>query len=319
MWRPATIRHAATALLLMGALAAPVLAANYTLFQLSSAICYGIGILGLKLLSGYNGQFSLGHSAFFATGAYVAVVLSDAGWNYYLTIPVAAAGTFILGLLLGWPALRIRGHHLALVTFLLALAAPQLARSSLLTPFTGGSLGTGMPRPAPPIAGVSADLWWYGLSLVAALLLLAFAVAITRGRFGRAMQASRDHPRAARAMGMDVALVNTTAFGISASYAGIAGALMMGPLAYVGPDSFTSLVAIGLFIGVLLTGLRWLAGSFIGGLVIVFLPIWTEDLAQNLTATKHLTWGAFGIALLAIVYAMAIDWRRVWQRVGGKR
>src|SRR5262245_63043041 len=103
---------------------------NYGFLQLSLMIVYAIAVLGLILLTGFNGQISLGHGAFFAVGAYVAAVLIDqANWPYWATLPVAAMLCFVVGYLFGLPALRLEGHYLALATFALAVAVPQILKN----------------------------------------------------------------------------------------------------------------------------------------------------------------------------------------------
>ena len=314
---PLRLRLLVDTALVFGAIAAPVVASGFTLFQLSQAVCYGIGVLGLKLLAGFNGQFSLGHSIFFAVGAYTTAALTANGFDFYQTLPVAAVGAAILGFAIGWPALRIRGHHLAVVTLVFALAAPQLARWSVLQDVTGGSAGIGFSRPAVPIDGLSQDEWWYAVSVVVALALVVVAILITRSRIGRAMQASRDNPVAARANGVNTAGVNTFSFALSASYAGLAGGLMMGPLAYVGPDSFGALLGISLFVAIVITGPKWIGGAFVGGLLIVFLPNWAENLSLGLDKTSALTNVVYGVALLGVLYAQLVDWRRLARRLRG--
>ena len=224
------LQRIAEFVLLLGAIAALFVASQFTLFQLTQAIGFGIGVLGLKLLSGYNGQFSIGHSIFFAVGAYTTAILTSGGANYYLTLPLAAFAAFVLGAMIGWPALRIRGHHLAVVTLVFALAASQIARSSLLAPLTGGPNGIGFDQPSTPIVGLTIDQWWYLLVLIAALALIVAATLLVNSRFGRSMQASRDHFVAARSTGINTAFVNTMSFGTSAAFAGFGGGLLMGPL-----------------------------------------------------------------------------------------
>src|SRR6476620_3312436 len=115
--------------LVMGAVALPFLVSNYRVFQFNMVLVYAIVLLGLNILTGYNGQISLGHGAVYAIGAYVAAILMDrAGWPYWATLPVAGAACFVSGFLFGLPALRLRGHYLALATFALAVAMPQIIK-----------------------------------------------------------------------------------------------------------------------------------------------------------------------------------------------
>jgi branched-chain amino acid transport system permease protein len=129
----------------------PFLVKNYRVFQFNLVIVYAIAVLGLNILTGYNGQFSLGHGAFYAIGAYTSAILMDqAGMPYWLTLPLAALVCFTFGVLMGFPALRLEGHFLALATFALALAVPQLLKYKKLEGMTGGVQGIVLAKPEPP-------------------------------------------------------------------------------------------------------------------------------------------------------------------------
>lgn len=313
MRRPGIAQRIADIAILAGAAAAPFVAESFTLFELTQAMAYGIGVLGLKLLTGYNGQFSLGHSIFFVLGAYAAAILVDAGLSYYLTLPIAAAGAFLLGFALGWPALRIRGHHLAVVTLVLAMALPQIVRSSALAPLTGGPTGLSLPFNLAP-SGIDRDLWWYLLTLAAAVAIAGLSRLIVRSRLGRAMQACRDAPSGAEAAGVDLVGTNTLSFGISAAFAGLGGALLMGPLGYVGPDTFTVFLGLSLYVAVIATGPTWILGAFLGGLLIVYLPSWAQGVALGLDKSQSLIFAVYGVILLAILYPQALGRLRFRRR-----
>src|SRR5689334_14833717 len=125
--------------LVAGAVALPFMVSNYRVFQFNMVLVYAIVLLGLNILTGYNGQISLGHGAFYAIGAYVAAILMDrAGWPYWATIPLAGLACFVSGFLFGLPALRLRGHYLALATFALAVAMPQILKYKHIEQWTGG-------------------------------------------------------------------------------------------------------------------------------------------------------------------------------------
>ncbi len=200
---------------------------NFHLFQLTQVMIYAIAIMGLNLLTGINGQFSLGHSAFYAIGAYTAAILMDQfGVSYVWTLPVAAIICFIVGFLFGFPALRLEGIYLALATFGLAVAAPQILKLTPLEHWTGGVQGIVINKPDAPFGlKLSQDQWLYYFTLVVGFALYIFAKNIINSRTGRAMMAIRDNVVAARTMGIDVGLYKTLAFGVSAAYTGVAGAL----------------------------------------------------------------------------------------------
>ena len=205
----------------------PLALKNFVLFQLTLAMSYAIAILGLALLTGFNGQFSLGHSAFFAVGAYTAAIMMDHwGISYIWTLPVAGVASLVFGFLFGLPALRLQGIYLALATFSLAVAAPQLLKSKPLEPWTGGVQGIVIVKPDAPFGlPLSSDQWLYYLTLAVVVVAFVCAANLINSRTGRALIAIRDNPIAARAMGIDISLYKALTFGVSAFYTGVAGAL----------------------------------------------------------------------------------------------
>src|SRR5215472_5557094 len=155
---------------LVVALLPPFVAKNFVVFQLTLALIYAVAILGLNLLTGFNGQFSLGHSAFYGIGAYTAAILMDrADVAYYWTLPAAGAVCFVVGFLFGLPALRLQGIYLALATFALAIAMPQLLKSAPLEPWTGGVQGIVIIKPEAPFGlPLNADQWLYYFTIMVA-------------------------------------------------------------------------------------------------------------------------------------------------------
>src|SRR5437588_7609360 len=145
---------------------------NFYIFQITLAIIYAIAILGLNLLTGFNGQFSLGHSAFFAVGAYTAaIMIENFGFDYYWTLPVAGAVCFAFGFLFGLPALRLSGVYLALATFSLAIAMPQLLKLGTFEHWTGGVQGLVVTKPDAPFGlKINQDVWLYYITLGVALV-----------------------------------------------------------------------------------------------------------------------------------------------------
>src|SRR5579863_1059962 len=146
-----TGRRAAVALLGVVALGLPFFASGYHLFQFSQVLIYAIALLGLNVLTGFNGQISLGHGAFFALGAYASAILqTHFGAPYWATIPPAGALCFAAGFLFGLPALRFGGLYLALATFALAVATPQLLDYKAFDAWTGGVQGLQLGKPHAP-------------------------------------------------------------------------------------------------------------------------------------------------------------------------
>src|SRR5262249_44555366 len=159
-------------------------AKNFLIFQITLAVVYAIAILGLNLLTGFNGQFSLGHSAFYAIGAYTAAILMDqADVAYYWTLPAAGATCLITGFLFGLPALRLEGIYLALATFALAIATPQILKSTMLEPWTGGVQGIVINKPTAPFGlPLNPDQWLYFFTFAVAALMYACAVSLVNSR-----------------------------------------------------------------------------------------------------------------------------------------
>lgn len=272
---------------------------NFILFQLTLAMIYGIAIIGLNLLTGFNGQFSLGHSAFFALGAYTAAIMMDRGIGYIWTLPAAGAVSLVFGFLFGLPALRLQGIYLALATFSLAVATPQLLKSKPLEPLTGGVQGIVILKPDAPFGlPLSADQWLYYLTLAVVVLMFWCAVNLINSRTGRALIAIRDNPIAARAMGVNISLYKSLTFGVSALYTGIAGALGAIVIQFVAPDSFTFAFAIALFVGLVVGGVDSIAGALFGGLFVLFVPNIAESVSKGLAGA------VYGVILILVIYVM---------------
>lgn len=292
-WMLAIVAIAAAALL-------PLFVKNFILFQLTLAMVYGIAILGLCLLTGINGQFSLGHSAFFAIGAYTAAIMMDRfGLNYLWTLPVAGIVCLGFGFLFGLPALRLHGIYLALATFSLAVATPQILKSSPLEHWTGGVQGIVIIKPDAPFGlPLSSDQWLYYLTLLIVVVMFGAAGNLIGSRTGRALVAIRDNPIAARAMGIDISIYKSLAFGVSAFYTGVAGALGAIVIQFVAPDSFTFAFAIALFVGLVVGGVNSIPGTLFGGLFVLFVP----NIAEHFS--KGLAGAVYGLILILVIYLM---------------
>jgi branched-chain amino acid transport system permease protein len=293
-------RLALLAALLIVLVATPFVLEGYALFQVAMMLVYAIGVLGLNLLMGFNGQISIGHGAFFALGAYVvAMLMAHAGWPYWATLPVAAGVCLLFGLLFGLPALRLSGVYLALSTFALALAVPQLIRYKPLVKWTGGGQGLTLDRPSPPgWVPLSADQWLYGLTLAITLLLFWWAHNLLAGRLGRAIVAIRENPLSASTMGINLPFYKTVTFGISGMYTGIAGGLSAILVQFVSPDNFDLFLSISFLVGVAVGGLGRVSGAIYGGVFIVIIP---NLLAKVSTATP---WAIYGAVLIGVMYVM---------------
>ena len=283
----------------------PFFVKNFIIFQMTMVLIYAIAVLALNILTGASGQFSLGQSAFYALGAYTsAILIEHAGMNYALTLPFAGIVCFIAGFLFGLPALRLSGIYLALATFALAVAMPQLLKLGVFEHWTGGVQGLVVTKPdAPEIFAsmglkVSQDMWLYFFTLVVAVVIYIVSVNLLKSRSGRAMMSIRDNEIAASAMGVDVALYKTLAFGVSAGITGIAGGLGAIAVQFVAPDGYTIQLAIALFLGMVVGGVGWLPGSLAGALFIVFVP----NIAEHVS--KGLSGAVFGVILIFIIFLL---------------
>ena len=310
-------------LLLIALLVLPFLFKNYRVFQFNLVLVYAIAILGLNILTGFNGQFSLGHGAFYAFGAYAAAILMDrVGVPYWATLPLAFAFCFGVGFLVGFPALRLAGHFLALATFALALAVPQLLKYKKIEGLTGGVQGIVLNKPEPPFSfrfldqPFSADRWLYYFTLLVAALMFLLAWNLLRGRIGRAMIAVRDHPIAASAMGINLTMVKSLTFGVSAGITGVAGALGAIVVAFVSPDSFTVNLSIFLLVGVVVGGLASIPGAIFGGIFIQFVPNIADEISKSAPAA------IYGLMLIAFMYLLPMGVMggiyKLWARLRAK-
>jgi branched-chain amino acid transport system permease protein len=282
------------------ALVIPFVVKSFFVFQLTLVMVYGLAILGLNLLTGFNGQFSLGHSAFYGIGAYTAAILMEQlDLAYYWTLPCAGAVCFVVGFLFGLPALRLQGLYLALATFALATAMPQILKFQPLEPLTGGVQGIVILKPDPP-PGVplDADQWLYFFTLAVLLIMFAGAANLVKSRTGRAIMAIRDHPIAAAAMGINTSLYKTLTFGVSALYTGVAGALGAIAIQFVAPDSFTFLLSVSLLVGLVVGGVGSIPGSLFGGVFVLFVPNIAERISTGLAGA------IYGVILLLVIYVM---------------
>jgi branched-chain amino acid transport system permease protein len=301
-WSPRWV--VAGIVLIVAACALPFLISNYRVFQATMVLAYAIALLGLNILTGYNGQISLGHGAFYAIGAYVAAIMMDQmGLPYWATIPAAGAVCLVVGFLFGLPALRVEGVYLALATFALGVALPQLLKYKHLEHWTGGVQGISLIKPDPPFATLfglklNPDRWLYLFALAVTIVMFVLAWNLLRGRVGRALIAIRDQPIAASTMGINNAMYKSLAFGVSAMFTGVAGALGAIAVAFVAPDSFTIFLSITFVVGMVVGGLASITGAFWGALFIQFIP----NIADNIS--KAAPWAIYGALMIVFMYVM---------------
>jgi branched-chain amino acid transport system permease protein len=288
------------------ALCFPFFASGYHLYQGAQVLILAIALLGLNLLTGFNGQISLGHGAFFAIGGYgTAILITKFGLPYWAAIPMASVVCFIAGFLFGFPALRFGGLYLALATFALAVATPQMLIYKGFDAYTGGAMGLTLEKPHAPFGlPLSADQWLYLFCLISAGALYWAASNLVRGRIGRALIAIRDHPIAAETMGVDAPLFKTACFGVSALYAGVAGGLSAIVVGFVSPESFGLPLSLAFLVGLVVGGLASLGGMLFGALFIEFVPNVADQLTVSFgESAKALPGAVYGVLL---ILAMAV-------------
>jgi branched-chain amino acid transport system permease protein len=287
-------------LLAVVACALPFVVSNYRVFQFTLVLVYAIALLGLNILTGYNGQISLGHGAFYAIGAYTAAILMDRyGMPYWATLPIAGAICLVVGFLFGLPALRLEGLYLALATNALGFAMPQLLKYHHLEKWTGGVQGIVISKPDPPFGlKLNPDQWLYFFTLAVTSVMFWLGWNLLRGRVGRAMIAIRDNHTAAEAMGVNTALYKSLTFGVSALYTGVAGALGAIAIQFVAPDSFGIFLSLTLLVGIVIGGLASISGALFGALFIQFVPNVADEIS------KAAPWAIFGVFMLGFAYLM---------------
>ncbi len=276
----------------------PLVFSDFREFQFAYVGVYFIAALGLNVLTGYAGQISLGHGGFMMLGAYVTAILSvKHGMNDLLTIPLAGVITGVAGFLFGFPALRLRGVYLALATFAIPVALISLAKR--FPDFTGG--GGGMPL-TRIVDGHTAYLITWPIAGV----LFAAAWLLLRGRLGRAFRTVRESEIAAVSSGVNLALTKTTAFGISAFYAGVAGSLYAIAVAFVNPDTFPISLSILLLTGIVVGGLGSLSGVVFGALFIEYIPIYSPDILEAVQKPLGIHLDAKAAGAPAVVYGVIL-------------
>ena len=277
--------------------------------QLAYVGVYLVALIGLNILTGYTGQISLGHGAFMAVGGYTtAILMTDHGVKDVWTIPLAALVAGVVGFLFGIPALRLSGLYLALATFAIAVSMPAVIKR--FEGFTGGGSGInlfGTPEltaSLTPVTILGQELvfndWIYYLSWTTALIGYVIAWLLLRGRTGRALRAVRDSETAAQSSGVSLPRYKTLAFGVSAAYAGAAGALFAISTTFVNPDTFPVALSILLLVGVVVGGLGSLVGLIAGAIFIQFLPIWSQEVSQSPGAPSVVS----GLVLIALMFVL---------------
>ncbi|MET9913746.1 branched-chain amino acid ABC transporter permease [Streptomyces sp. NPDC006476] len=287
------------------------------LTPIAQVVPYAVAVLGLNLVTGWTGQVSLGHAAFFGAGAYtVAVLCGDRGWPWGAAVPAAAVAGAALGFLVGIPALRLRGLYLAVVTLAVGVAFPVLLTQPFALELGTGGVGgkttdVGWHKPAWFGLNVTDFGWRYLVAATVAGVLFWLAAGLVRGRTGRSLIAVRDHETAARVCGVWPAGVRTGAFAVSAAYGALGGALYILITPTVSPGTVGFQITLLFITAMVLGGSTTVAGAWIGGAAMVFLPQWTADWAGSMPGLAAVSSqpglfsnAVYGLLLIAAVFAM---------------
>ena len=307
--------------------------------RVTKSISFMIAILGLQVVAGYTGQLSLGQSFFFGTGAYFSAwLVSDHNWPWFVSLVVVVPVCFVIGLLFGIPALRIRGLYLALVTLGMAAVFPSLILLDVLEPYTGGAAGKQVDSDLIPPSWLPLDgildalnklpfigqyfgegegmsskqeqrVWTFFLMTILAIICFKLVSNLIKSRPGRAMRAVRDNETSAAVNGISLAYHKTMSFGVASALGGVGGMVYVAELGIASQGDFTQLLSILFVVGMVVGGVGTLSGAVIGGLVIAFVPDWASS-TQNLPGVPE-RWlqgptGGFILGVLLIVLTFVL-------------
>jgi branched-chain amino acid transport system permease protein len=280
-------------LLVIALAAAPLGLKNYGVYLLTLWCVYVMAGMGLNLTVGYAGQMSIGHAAFLGIGAYTAAILMKAGLSFWLVLPLAALNCFVVGLVIGFPALRVQHHYLAFATLGFNMLVYLFFRNEEW--LTGGTFGiSGIQRPA--LAGFSLDApqRFFYFTLVSTIVLAAFLGWIIRSPWGRAFAALRDNPIRAESLGVNIMAYTLLAFAIGAAFAGVAGAYFAALVQFIEPGPFHLVTSLMMLLMVIVGGSGRFFGPMLGAAIVILLPEWLRVL-------KDWYLVMFGLAVVAMM------------------
>jgi len=305
---------------------------NLGLPRTSKALTFAIAVLGLQVIVGYTGQLALGQSFFFGTGAYLSAwLVADHDWSWIVSLLVVVPVCFLLGMLFGLPALRIRGLYLALVTLGLAATFPAIVQLDALDEYTGGAAGktvdSDLVAPgwfeslANGIAGVLQSLpllgqyfgegdpsskevdriYRFALIVILIFVLIWLVSNLLKSRTGRSIRAIRDNETSAAVSGVDLTMAKTLSFGLASAIGGIGGMVYVAELGIASPGDFTQLLSILFIVGLVTGGVGTLSGAVVGGLVIAFVPEWASSTEEFPGIPERWLQGPTGSFILGVL------------------
>lgn len=285
----------------------PYMVEPFRLGQVSVAALYAIVVVALNFLSGYGGQISLGHAAFFGLGAYVTgILVTDHDWSLGWALMAAVISNLVVGAVVAFPALRLKGIYVVLVTLAIGLIFPTLVMR--FEDLTGGSSGLfGIDVPVPGMAYFSgfngAILFKYWAAMLGLVLTCLVVRNLVRSRFGRSVIALRDNETVAIIMGVNRTTTRTLLFGTSAGLTGLAGGLFAVNTGLITPLSFSLMLTLYFLAGMVIGGTSSLWGPVIGGFAIYFIPVWASGLSSIGDASN---WAGvvLGVIIILVMYTM---------------
>ena len=289
--------------LMLFLLAAPWLLPEYWLAQVTFVLIYSVVGLGLMVLAGFTGQFSIGHAAFLGVGAYTQAVLSGMGWPFPFALAMSAALSALVGAVVGIPALRVKGIYLGMATLSFGFIVEE--GFSRWESVTGGNAG--MQVKTPDLFGwqVGNGNGFYYLCLTITALCTLAVLNLLRSPTGRAFVAIRDSEISAQSMGIHLARYKSLSFALSAGLAGIGGALYAHRLQFISPDQFGILQSIDLLLLVVIGGLGSVHGAFLGAIFLISMPqliaLSKDWLPENIGQAPGLQSVVYGTVLVAFV------------------
>ncbi|GHC76128.1 branched-chain amino acid ABC transporter permease [Pseudorhodoferax aquiterrae] len=304
-------------LLLVALVLAPLGLPEYWLAQLTFVLIYGIAGLGLMLLSGFTGQFSLGHAAFLGVGAYTQGVLTNLGWPFPLAMLMAMLLAAAVGVVVGLPALRVKGIYLGMATLAFGVIVEEvLARWESVT---GGNAGLHMKAPAIGSFKLDSGEGFYFLCLLLAVVATLAILNLLRAPTGRAFVAIRDSEVSAQSMGIHLARYKTLSFALSAALAGLAGALYAHKISFLSPDQFSVLQSIDLLLMVVIGGLGSVHGAFLGAIFLIAMPqliaLGKGYLPETIAMAPGLQGFVYGLVLIVFVLFEPLGLYGRWLKV----
>lgn len=250
---------------------APLGQGNYVIYLLCSWLIFTIAAMGLNLTLGYAGQISLAQASFMAIGAYTTAIVTLAGWPWVVGMLLGVVECLIVGLLLGFPALRVKGHFLAFVTLAFNVLVFLVSRNEEW--LTGGIYGlSGMPRPSVLGFSTMKQLPFYYFTLFVFVVFAALMYGIIRSPWGRAFKALRENPIRAESLGVDTRRLTLLAFAIGSAGGGLAGALVSPLVQYIDPTSFAFGHSLRILLMVVVGGSGYFFGPMLGAAIVILMP-----------------------------------------------